>query len=90
MFTTAQLIQKFPKSPVNTCTESYDIHSIMEVISYVNVETGIERSDKDCYYYYKIPILDVVKSEITDEILDDMVKNGWFITKDRKYIKKTF
>ena len=41
-------------------------------------------------YYYKINVEDLANSNIPDELLDEMVKEDWQLSEDKKILTKTF
>ena len=89
MLKTNQLIQLFSKNNRNeNISQQPDIYSMVNIMSYVNVETGIESNGID--YFSKINILELSKSEMPDETLHNMIEDGWFVTKDKKFIKKIY
>ena len=61
---------------------------MVDIMRYVNVDSGIKESGLE--YYSKINLLELSKSEIPDDIIYEMVDNGWILSKDKKYIENFY
>lgn len=86
MLTTNQLITLFSKSKKKDSPP--EMSSMVDIMRYVNVDSGIKESGLE--YYSKINLLELSKSEIPDDIIYEMVDNGWILSKDKKYIENFY
>jgi len=86
MLTTNQLITLFSKSKKKD--NPPEMSSMVDIMRYVNVDSGIKESGLE--YYSKINLLELSKSEIPDDIIYEMVDNGWILSKDKKYIENFY
>lgn len=86
MLTTNQLITLFSKSKKKDSPP--EMSSMVDIMRYVNVGSGIKESGLE--YYSKINLLELSKSEIPDDIIYEMVDNGWILSKDKKYIENFY
>ena len=62
--------------------------NIVQIQKYVNATLEMNR-DK-LAYYYKINVEDLANSNIPDELLNEMVKEDWQLSEDKKVLTKTF
>ena len=86
MLTTNQLITLFSKSKKKD--NPPEMSSMVDIMRYVNVDSGIKESGLK--YYAKIILLELSKSDIPDNIIYEMVDNGWILSKDKKYIENFY
>lgn len=82
MLTTSELIRLFSKSKSNDYVPNTE--DISNIMSYVQIDSGILENGVD--YYFKINLLELSKSGIPDDTVFEMTKNGWTLSKDRKFI----
>ena len=83
MLTTNQLIKIFPKSErSNTVPDTEQVSNIMQNVA---IESGMTDNGMD--YYFRISLLDLSKALISEDVIFEMAKNGWVLSKDRKYIQ---
>lgn len=80
--TTNELTKIFP-SKENSKEVTTD--ALSSIVNKVEMETGM--CDNGVDYYFKINLIDLIKSEISDEEINQMAQNGWFLSKNRKYIE---
>ena len=83
MLTTNQLIKIFSKSEKKDYIP--ETEDISEIIPHVYVESGVLENGID--YFFRIKLIDLSKSEIPDDTIFKMAKNGWVLSKDRKYVE---
>ena len=62
--------------------------NIVQIQKYVNATLEMDR-DK-LAYYYKINVEDLANSNIPYELLDEMVKEDWQLSEDKKILTKMF
>lgn len=86
MLTTNQLITLFSKAKKKD--NPPEMSSMVDIMRYVDVNSGIR--DNGIEYYSKINLLELSKSEIPDDIIYEMVDNGWILSKDKKYIENFY
>lgn len=83
MLTSGEIIKIFSKSKrkeyIPECEE------ISNIMQYVKIDSGLLENEMD--YYFRISIFELSKSKIPDDTIFEMAKNGWVLSKDKKYIE---
>ena len=80
---TNQLRQLFSDSGNDTILEMNDV---VELGQHVKIDTKIDKSTLN--YYYSIDIMTLAKSGINDDMIYDMINNGWTLNKSKTEIVK--
>ena len=80
---TNQIRQLFSDSGNDTILEMNDV---VELGQHVKIDTKIDKSTLD--YYYSIDIMALAKSGIIDDMIYDMINNGWTLNKSKTEIVK--
>lgn len=84
MLTTNQLIKIFSHVK-NNSDVSLDMSFIVDLSKYVKID--IDMTDSKTGYMSKINLLELSKSEIPDDMVYELVNNGWKLSKDKKNIE---
>ena len=86
MLTVQELIDIFKNSKMTDSPP--EPSSLSKVMDYVDIDTGVDESGLN--YYFRIKLSELSKSEISNEIIYDMVENGWILSKDKKYVENFY
>ena len=78
MVTKEEMDARFGNVEPSTCKISITI--VSKYMAYVPVELRMDHLTLD--YYYEIDCNAMMKSDITEELLDEMQKYGWGYTED--------
>lgn len=68
--------------PMKTHVSAANVSALMR---FVNV--SLEMDSKNLDYYYNITINEIINSDIPIKLIEDMVKTGWFLDKDKENIR---
>lgn len=55
-----------------------------------HVKATLEMDRDKLTYFYQIYVEDLEKSDIPEEILNEMVKEGWILSENKNLLTKTF
>lgn len=55
-----------------------------------HVKATLEMDRDKLTYFYQIYVEDLEKSDIPEEILNEMVKEGWILNENKNLLTKTF
>lgn len=88
MFTTSKIIGLFSNVKDNPDHSNPETSLLSELVKHVKIESGMEETSMS--YFCKVSVLELSKSDISDDVVYQMLDNGWVLTKDRKFLKKTY
>lgn len=86
MLTTNQLITIFSKVKKKETTP--DLSTVVDIIRNLNPEIGIDEDGMS--YFFRIKLIDLSKSNISEDMIYNMADNGWVLSKDKKYIENFY
>jgi hypothetical protein len=81
-----QLFELFSKTKSNGLPPETEV--VNELMKYVNPTHGIDGDGET--YMFKVNLHELSQSDISDDAIYKMVDEGWELSKDKKYLVKTY
>jgi len=80
---TKEIINLFSKNEARENVPSTE--TLSELTRRFNLQYTVDEDGLS--YLCRVPVLDLNKSDLPDETINNMLKEGWSLSKDRKYLQ---